>query len=32
VALQRHAEMLQRAMAMFYSEMNRVAAEDIAKV
>jgi flagellar basal body rod protein FlgG len=32
VALQRHAEMLQRALAMFHTEMNRVAAEDIPRV
>lgn len=32
VALQRHAEMLQRALSMFHSEMNRVAAEDIPRI
>jgi flagellar basal-body rod protein FlgF len=32
VALQRHADMLQRALAMFHTEMNRVAAEDIPRV
>jgi flagellar basal-body rod protein FlgF len=32
VALQRHADMMQRALAMFHSELNRVAAEDIPRI
>jgi flagellar basal-body rod protein FlgF/flagellar basal-body rod protein FlgG len=32
VALQRHAEMMQRAMSIFHSDFNRIAAEDIARV
>lgn len=32
VALQRHADMLQRALSMFHTEMNRVVAEDIPRV
>ncbi|HEY7098539.1 MAG TPA: flagellar basal-body rod protein FlgF [Terriglobales bacterium] len=32
IAVQRHAEMLQRAMSMFHSELNRIAANDLAKI
>lgn len=32
VALQRHAEMLQRALSMFHTELNRVAVEDIPRL
>jgi flagellar basal-body rod protein FlgF/flagellar basal-body rod protein FlgG len=32
IALQRHAEMLQRALGAFYSEFNRIAAEDLARI
>jgi flagellar basal body rod protein FlgG len=32
VALQRHADMMQRALAMFHSELNRLAAEDIPRI
>jgi flagellar basal-body rod protein FlgF/flagellar basal-body rod protein FlgG len=32
VALQRHAEMLQRALSMFHAELNKVAVEDIPRL
>jgi len=32
IALQRHAEMLQRALAMFHSEFNRIAATELPRV
>jgi flagellar basal-body rod protein FlgF/flagellar basal-body rod protein FlgG len=32
VALQRHAEMLQRALTMFHTELNKVAVEDIPRL
>src|SRR5438270_7212663 len=32
IALQRHAEMLQRALSMFHSEFNRIAAGDLPRV
>lgn len=32
IALQRHAEMLQRALSTFHSEFNRIAAEELPKV
>lgn len=32
VALQRHAEMLQRALSMFHTELNKVAVEDIPRL
>jgi flagellar basal-body rod protein FlgF len=32
IALQRHAEMLQRALSMFHSEFNKIAVEDLPKV
>jgi flagellar basal-body rod protein FlgF/flagellar basal-body rod protein FlgG len=32
VAVQRYAEMMQRALSMFHSEFNRIATEDLPKV
>ncbi len=32
ISLQRHAELLQRALTMFHTDLNRVAAEDLPKV
>ena len=32
VAVQRYAEMMQRALGMFHSEFNRIATEDIPKI
>jgi flagellar basal-body rod protein FlgF len=32
ISIQRHAEMLQRALSMFHSEMNRIAADELPRV
>jgi hypothetical protein len=32
ISVQRHAEMLQRALSQFYGEFNRIAATDIPRV
>ena len=32
IALQRHAEMLQRAMSVFHAEFNRAAVEDLPRI
>ena len=32
VAVQRYAEMMQRALSMFHTEFNRIATEDLPKV
>jgi flagellar basal-body rod protein FlgF/flagellar basal-body rod protein FlgG len=32
IAVQRHAEMLQRALSLFHSEFNRIAADELPRV
>jgi len=32
ILVQRHADMLQRALSLYYSDFNRIAAEDLPKV